>query len=184
MSHMFIIFICLFAVSVCPAYTRGDAMPVPLNQNDAYNSGADQVSVTSARTAALSAFAHVTCSDQPSAVNSFRIRRARMKIQSDLNNRMELKMQMDIAGSQPKLLDAELCFQLLPSLVLTAGQFKIPISHENLTSVRTLRFIQWSQVVDALCSRGRDITGNQCGRDTGLRVTGSVSYTHLTLPTN
>jgi phosphate-selective porin len=82
---------------------------------------------------------------------------------------------MDFSGSRTKLLDSELSYHLHSALVISAGQFKIPFSHENLTSVESLQFIQWSQVVDALCSRGKDITGNQCGRDIGLRLTGSLS---------
>lgn len=53
------------------------------------------------------------------------------------------------------------------------GQAKIPFSMENLTSSNKLESIDRSQVVAALVARGKDVIGNQNGRDIGLQIYGS-----------
>ena len=57
---------------------------------------------------------------------------------------------------------------------ITVGQFKIPFSLENLTSTNKLELIDRSQAVEALAARGKDVIGNQNGRDIGIQVGGSL----------
>ena len=104
--------------------------------------------------------------------NSFDIRRARLSLKGYITKKLNYKLQTEFSGSKQKLLDAELNFDIHPFLQLTAGQFKIPFSYENLISSSNLGTIDRSQIVEALTARGKDVIGNQSGRDIGLMING------------
>lgn len=108
-------------------------------------------------------------------IDGFDIRRARLDIKSDITEKWDYRLQVDAAGASVKVLDATIGYKLKPdtNLKLTAGQFKIPFSLENLTSSPKLETINRSQAVEALAARGKDVIGNHNGRDVGLQLSGS-----------
>ena len=57
---------------------------------------------------------------------------------------------------------------------ITVGQFRIPFSLENLTSMNKFELIDFSQAVDAVTARGNDVIGNQNGRDIGIQLGGAL----------
>jgi phosphate-selective porin OprO/OprP len=105
---------------------------------------------------------------------TFDCRRARLSLKGKLNTHMNFKLQTELSGSSQKLLDAELMFTIYPSIRFSAGQFKIPLSHENNLSSSDLKTINRSQVIEALTARSKDVSGNQNGRDIGIKCTGEM----------
>jgi len=111
---------------------------------------------------------------QDESINdTFDIRRARLTFKGNITERFSYKLQHEFGGSSQKLLDAELGYEFNPHFKLSAGQFKIPFSQENLTSSAKLDTINRSQVVEALTARSKDVLGNQSGRDIGIKASGS-----------
>jgi len=106
--------------------------------------------------------------------DTFDIRRARLDFKGDVTERFDYRLQADFAGSSAKLLDASIGYKVNPYLKLTAGQFKIPFSQENLISSPKLETINRSQIVEALVARGTDVIGNHNGRDIGIQASGSI----------
>ncbi len=112
--------------------------------------------------------------EEKGKTDTFDIRRARLDIKVDITERFDYRTQIEFGGtSGPFLLDAYLGYKFDPALKLTAGQFKIPFSLENLTSSPKLETINRSQVVEALVARSKDVIGNQNGRDIGVQASGS-----------
>lgn len=105
--------------------------------------------------------------------DTFDIRRARLTLKGDISKRFSYKLQYEFGGTHQKLLDAELGYEFNPHFKLTAGQFKIPFSQENLVSSAKLDTINRSRVVEALIARSKDVLGNQNGRDIGVKIGGS-----------
>lgn len=110
---------------------------------------------------------------EPGKKDGFDIRRARLDLKGAISEKWDYRMQLDFASS-PKILDATIGYRAGDYLKVTAGQFKIPFSMENLASSNKLESIDRSQVVEALSARGKDVTGNNNGRDIGLQLSGSV----------
>ncbi len=104
---------------------------------------------------------------------SFDIRRARISMKNSAGSRMDYRLQAEFAGTQPKLIDAEFTIRITQRVRITAGQFKIPFSRENLKSSAALNTVNRSRAVEALTARSEDIIGNQNGRDTGIRLHGT-----------
>lgn len=104
--------------------------------------------------------------------SGFDIRRARLDIKGSLTPYFAYRLQTEFAGS-PKLLDAYAEIKVADYFNITAGQFKVPFSLENLTSSNKLEMIDPSQVVEALVARGKDILGNTNGRDIGIQAGGT-----------
>jgi len=109
------------------------------------------------------------------SINSFDIRRARLSLKGELNQKIAYLFQADFAGSAAKLLDATVEYKISKFLKLTGGQFKIPFSLENITTDTKLETINLSQVVEALAARSNDIIGNQNGRDVGVQIGGEIN---------
>lgn len=107
-------------------------------------------------------------------LSSFDIRRARLDFKGAFTERFDYRVQVDFAGATTKLLDATAAYTFDPALKITIGQFKIPFSLENLASSPKLETIDRSQVVEALVARGKDVIGNQNGRDIGIQVSGAL----------
>ena len=122
---------------------------------------------------ALNGYIQVRYRDN-STDKTFDCRRARLALKGKLGTLMRFKLQTELSGPSQKLLDAELMFPILQSVRFTAGQFKIPLSHENCLSSSELKTINRSQVVEALTARGKDVSGNQNGRDIGIKLTGEM----------
>jgi hypothetical protein len=121
----------------------------------------------------ISGYTQVRYREDESISDTFDIRRARLDIKGDITERFDYRLQAEFAGSSAKLLDATIGYKLSPYLKLTGGQFKMPFSQENLASSPKLETINRSQVVEALVARGKDIIGNQNGRDIGVQASGS-----------
>ncbi len=105
--------------------------------------------------------------------DGFDIRRARLDVKGIISPYWSYRVQFDLAGT-PKLIDAYAELKLNDYLNITFGQAKIPFSLENLASSTKLELIDRSQVVEALTARGKDVGGNQNGRDIGILLGGTL----------
>jgi phosphate-selective porin OprO/OprP len=127
--------------------------------------------------------------------NEFDIRRARLDFQGDFSTKWSYRLLIDFVGNSgangsaptggplvsPALMDAFIAYKPWDFIKITAGQFTIPFSLENLTQDRYLETVDRSQVVSALVARKGDASnglvdsiGNQNGRDIGIQVSGSL----------
>lgn len=105
--------------------------------------------------------------------SGFDIRRARLDVKGSVTPYFAYRLQTEFAD-KPKLLDAYGEIRIAEYFTITAGQFKIPFSMENLASSNKLEMIDRSQVVEALVARGKDVIGNQNGRDIGIQFGGGI----------
>ncbi len=130
--------------------------------------------LNSSRPLTLSGYIHARYQnlDEPGKIDGMDIRRVRLDLRSTVNSYWSYRLQTDFAGS-PKILDAYAECKINDYFNITAGQFKVPFSLENLTSSNKLEFIDRSQVVEAMVARGKDVIGNHNGRDIGLQIGGS-----------
>ena len=107
--------------------------------------------------------------DEKTKKDGFDIRRARFDMKGNFTPYFAYRLQADFAGS-PKLLDAYAEIKLNDYFNITIGQFRIPFSLENLTSMNKFELIDFSQNVDAFTARGKDVIGNHNGRDIGIQI--------------
>ena len=105
--------------------------------------------------------------------DGFDIRRARIDLNGNFTPYLSYRLMTDFAAS-PKLLDAYAEIKLNDYFNITIGQFRVPFSLENLTPVRKLDVIDFSQIVEALVFRSKDVIGNQSGRDIGIQLGGAL----------
>ena len=131
--------------------------------------------ITASKPMQLSGYAQLRYREDDTINDTFDIRRARLSLKGDLGRGFDYRLQADFAGSSAKLLDAALGWRYAEGLKMTAGQYKIPFSQENLISSNRLETINRSQVVEALVARGKDVIGNHNGRDIGIMAGGSFS---------
>lgn len=111
--------------------------------------------------------------EETGKIDGFDIRRARIDFKGNLSPYWGYRVQLDLAGT-PKLIDAYAELKVNDYFNFTVGQAKIPFSLENLTSSPKLDLIDRSQVVEALTARGKDVGGNQNGRDIGILLSGTI----------
>jgi hypothetical protein len=132
---------------------------------------------------------------QQSKYSGFDIRRARLDFQGDFSPKWGYRLLVDFVGAagatgtaptggallSPAVMDAFISYKPFDFLKITAGQFTIPFSLENLTQDRNLETVDRSQVVNALVARKGDPSnglidsvGNQNGRDIGVQISGSL----------
>jgi phosphate-selective porin len=111
--------------------------------------------------------------EETGKIDGFDIRRARVDLKGSISPYWGYRLQFDLAGT-PKLIDAYAELKVNDYLNITFGQAKIPFSLENLTSSTKLELIDRSQVVEALTARGKDVGGNQNGRDIGILLGGAL----------
>jgi len=111
--------------------------------------------------------------EETGKIDGFDIRRARVDIKGTFSPYWGYRLQFDLAGT-PKLIDAYAELKLNDYFNFTIGQAKIPFSLENLASSTKLELIDRSQAVEALVARGKDVGGNQNGRDIGILVGGTI----------
>jgi phosphate-selective porin OprO and OprP len=130
--------------------------------------------ITATRQMALSGYTQVRYQafDEKTKKDGFDIRRARLDLKGSITPWFSYRVQADLSD-KPKLIDGYGEIKLADYFSVTAGQFKIPFSLENLASSNKLEMIDRSQVVEALVARGKDVIGNQNGRDIGIQVSGS-----------
>ncbi len=111
--------------------------------------------------------------EETGKVDGFNIRRARLDVKGNITPYWSYRVQFDLAGT-PKLIDAYAELKLNDQFNFTIGQAKIPFSLENLASSNKLELIDRSQAVEALVARGKDVGGNQNGRDIGIQLGGTI----------
>ncbi len=111
--------------------------------------------------------------DEAGKNDGFDLRRARLRLIGDITPVFGYNVQVDLAD-KPKLLDAFGEVRIAPFLVITAGQFLIPFSLENLTATSKLDFIERAQAVESMVGYSKDVTGNQYGRDIGIMAGGTL----------
>ncbi|MDB5030258.1 porin [Mucilaginibacter sp.] len=107
-----------------------------------------------------------------SGIDGFDTRRARLDFKGAISNNWDYELYVEFAGT-PALVDGYTTYKVADYLKISAGQFKIPFSVESLTSDSQLELIDRSQVEEALNARGKDVLGNQNGRDIGAQINGS-----------
>ena len=137
-------------------------------------SNKEEFSLIATKPLYLSGYTQVRYQAHESGSNGFDVRRARISLKGKMSDRLGYRLQTDLGGSSPKLLDAELTFALAAGAKISAGQFKIPFSRENLVSSPDLATINRSQIVEALTARGKDVIGNHNGRDIGVMLSGTA----------
>jgi phosphate-selective porin OprO and OprP len=130
--------------------------------------------LTAARQVQLTGYSQIRFQilDEKGKKDGFDIRRARLDLKGTVSPYFAYRLQTDFAD-KPKIIDAYGEIKLADYFMITAGQFKIPLSLENLTSSNKLEMIDRSQVVEALVARSKDAIGNHNGRDIGVQISGS-----------
>jgi phosphate-selective porin len=111
--------------------------------------------------------------DEKGKKDGFDIRRARLDVKGNFTPFFAYRLQTDFAD-KPKIVDAYAEIKINDYFNITLGQFRIPFSLENLTSINKFELIDFSQTVDALAARGKDVIGNQNGRDIGIQIGGAL----------
>ena len=132
-----------------------------------------EFTVITGRPVKISGYTQVRYRNDETINDGFDIRRARLIVRGDITDAFDYDFQGEFAGSSAKLLDGAFGYKLNSYAKITAGQFKLPFSLENITSDTKLDTINRSQVVEALAARGTDVIGNQNGRDIGVQVGGN-----------
>lgn len=111
--------------------------------------------------------------DEIGKIDGFDVRRARLGAKGNISPVWNYAIQFELAGTT-KLLDAYAEAKIAEYFNITIGQSKIPLSLENITATNKLESIDFSQVVEALAARGKDVIGNHNGLDLGVQVGGSL----------
>jgi len=129
--------------------------------------------LTAARQMQLTGYTHIRYQilDEANKNNGFDIRRARLDLKGNVTPFFGYRLQTEFAD-KAKIMDAYGEIKIADYFTITAGQFKIPFSVENLASASKLEVIDRSQSVEALVARGKDVIGNQNGRDIGIQAGG------------
>lgn len=100
--------------------------------------------------------------------DTFQLRRARLVLNGQIVKDLSFKISFDLARS-PALLDAQIEFAPFQAAGLRFGQFVVPFSLDNVTSVADIELVNRPAVVEALAP-SRDIGSS--GRDVGLAAFG------------
>jgi phosphate-selective porin OprO and OprP len=111
--------------------------------------------------------------DEPGKNDGFDLRRARLYLKGSVTPKFAYHLQVEFAD-KPKIMDAFTEIKIADFFMITAGQFRIPFSLENLTPTSKLDLIERSQAVEAMVGYGKDVTGNQYGRDIGIMAGGTL----------
>jgi phosphate-selective porin OprO/OprP len=166
-------------------------------KQEVFNNKSDSFPLSIGRLLRLSGYTQIRYQNfqEPTKNNGFDVRRARLDFQGDFSTRWGYRLLIDFVGASsatgtaptggalvsPALMDAFISYKPLDFLKITAGQFLVPFSLENLTPDRNLETVDRSQVVSALVARKGDVSnglvdsiGNQNGRDIGIMVNGSI----------
>ena len=130
-------------------------------------------SVSAARQIQISGYTQVRYQalSEAGKKDGFDIRRARLDLTGNFTPFLSYRLMPDFAD-KPKIMDAYAEIKINDLINFTIGQFRVPFSAENLTSVRKLDVIDFSQAVNALVFRSTDVIGNQNGRDIGIQLGG------------
>jgi phosphate-selective porin OprO and OprP len=105
--------------------------------------------------------------------DGYDIRRARLDFTGNFTPYLSYRLMVDFAD-KPKIMDAYAEIKINDYFNITIGQFRVPFSIENLNPVRKFELIDFSQAVDNLVFRAKDVIGNQNGRDIGIQLGGTL----------
>ena len=109
------------------------------------------------------------------AQNTFFVRRARVALSGQLLPKLEFRLQTELAGSSPKMLDAYFRYRFRPFLGIQAGQFKTPFTLESQYALLKKEGIDYAQVIAKLAGYGDVLGGNRSNaRDIGVMVFGDM----------
>jgi phosphate-selective porin OprO and OprP len=113
--------------------------------------------------------------DQSGSHDGFDIYHARLNLKGMITPVLTYRFQAEFSGKgAPKLSDAYAEWKLTSFLILTAGQFYIPLSIENMIPDEFMESVYRSQVINALANRSNDVMGDNSGRDIGAQISGSL----------
>ena len=132
--------------------------------------------VTAAKQIQLSGYVQMRYQnlDEKGKIDGFDIRRARLELKGSITPYWNVKFQVELAGSSPKLLDAYGECKIASYFNITLGQFRVPNFLENTYPTGKLETIDLTQVIEALAARSKDVIGNQNGNDIGIQINGSL----------
>lgn len=116
----------------------------------------------------LSGYLQAYGADWDPGTDTFSLRRARLILNGSIIKDLSFKISLDLAKS-PALLDAQIEYAPFRAAGLRFGQFLVPFSLDNVTSVADIDMVDRPAVVEALAP-SRDIGSS--GRDVGLAVFG------------
>jgi phosphate-selective porin OprO and OprP len=125
----------------------------------------------------LGGYAQFTGASWDPGTDTFQLRRARLSLGGPIVKNLTFKLSVDLVKS-PALLDAQIDFAPVQEAGLRFGQFLVPFSLDNVTSVADIDMVNRPAVVEALAP-GRDIGSS--GRDVGLAAFGRWSIAEYTL---
>ena len=133
--------------------------------------------VTALGSLKLGGYAQLFASAWDEGVDTFSLRRARLSLSGEIFKNLRFKLAVDLVKS-PVLLDAVVEFEPSKAAGLRAGQFLVPFSMNNVTSVADIDMVNRPTVVEALAP-GRD--NGASGRDVGAVLYGRYSVAEYTL---
>lgn len=137
----------------------------------------DSPAVTALGSLKLGGYAQLFAAAWDPGVDTFSIRRARLSLTGEIVKNLKFKLAADLVKS-PALLDAFVEFEPSKAAGLRAGQFLVPFSMNNVTSVADIDMVNRPTVVEALAP-GRD--NGASGRDVGAVLYGRYSVAEYTL---
>lgn len=106
---------------------------------------------------------------------TFFIRRARVALGGQMLPNLEFRLQTEMAGNAPKMLDAYFKYKFRPYLNVQAGQFKTPFTLESQYSLLKKEGIDYAQVIAKLAGYGDVLGGNRSNaRDIGFMLYGDL----------
>lgn len=137
----------------------------------------DSPAVSALRSLTLSGYAQLFAAAWDEGVDTFSLRRARLSLSGEIVKNLKFKLAADLVKS-PALLDAVVEFTPSKAAGLRAGQFLVPFSMNNVTSVADIDMVNRPSAVEALAP-GRD--NGASGRDVGAVLFGSYSVLEYAL---
>lgn len=137
----------------------------------------DSPAVSALRNLTLSGYAQLYAAAWDKGVDTFSLRRARLSLSGEIVKNLKFKLSADLVKS-PALLDAVVEFTPSKAAGFRAGQFLVPFSMNNVTSVADIEMVNRPAVVEALAP-GRD--NGSSGRDVGAVLFGSYSVLEYAL---
>lgn len=103
--------------------------------------------------------------------SSFYLGRARLDFTGEVARNLTYRLQLEFVGS-PKILNAEISYQLSDYIQFNFGQTKTPYCYDNYFNPFTLPSISRTLLDQSLSGRVLDLYGNQQGRDIGVWING------------
>ncbi len=129
----------------------------------------DSPVLTALKNLKFGGYAQFTGASWDPGADTFSLRRARLSLGGTIVKNLSFKLSADLVKS-PALLDAQIDYAPLRWAGLRFGQFLVPFSLDNVTSVADIDMVSRPAVIEALAP-GRDIGSS--GRDAGLAAFGS-----------